>query len=211
MVEDLLITSNIAIMITKFDFQELDLKGAFKIQPFYATDERGGFVKDYNIDMFKANGIEHELKEVFYTISKKGVIRATHFQLVKQQAKLVRCVSGHVYDVIVDLRLDSPTFGQWRGFDLTGENQVELYIPQYFGHGYLVLEDSVVSYKCGEVFYGEGDSGIMYNDPDINIQWPCEKIGGVENLIISEKDKSLMSLFDYSKKMGKNENDYYNL
>lgn len=184
-------------MITKFDFQELDLKGAFKIQPFYATDGRGGFVKDYNIDMFKANGIEHELKEVFYTISKKGVIRATHFQLVKQQAKLVRCVSGHVYDVIVDLRPDSPTFAQWRGFDLTGENQVELYIPQYFGHGYLVLEDSVVSYKCGEVFYGEGDSGIMYNDPDINIQWPFEKIGGIENMIISEKDKNLMSLKDY--------------
>lgn len=186
-------------MITKFDFQELDLKGAFKIQPFYATDERGGFVKDYNIDMFMANGIEHELKEVFYTISKKGVIRATHFQLVKQQAKLVRCISGHVYDVIVDLRPDSPTFGQWRGFDLTGENQVELYIPQYFGHGYLVLKDSVVSYKCGEVFYGEGDSGIIYNDPDINIQWPFEKIGGVENLIISEKDKYLMSFKEYIK------------
>jgi dTDP-4-dehydrorhamnose 3,5-epimerase len=188
-------------MITKFDFQELDLKGAFKIQPFYATDERGGFVKDYNIDMFKANGIEHELKEVFYTISKKGVIRATHFQLVKQQAKLVRCISGHVYDVIVDLRPNSPTFGQWRGFDLTGENQVELYIPQYFGHGYLVLEDSVVSYKCGEVFYGEGDSGIMYNDPDINIQWPFEKIGGIENMIISGKDKNLMSFKEYSSKI----------
>ena len=184
-------------MITKFSFEELDLKGAFKIQPFYATDERGGFVKDYNIDMFKVNGIEHELKEVFYTISKKGVIRATHFQLVKQQAKLVRCISGHVYDVIVDLRPDSPTFGQWRGFDLTGENQVELYIPQYFGPGYLVLEDSVVSYKCGEVFYGEGDSGIMYNDPNINIVWPLEKIGGVENLIISEKDKNLMSFKEY--------------
>lgn len=184
-------------MITKFSFEELDLKGAFKIQPFYATDERGGFVKDYNIDMFIANGIEHELKEVFYTISKKGVIRATHFQLVKQQAKLVRCISGHVYDVIVDLRPNSPTFAQWRGFDLTGENQVELYIPQYFGHGYLVLEDSVVSYKCGEVFYGEGDSGIMYNDPDINIEWPFEKIGGIENLIISEKDKNLMSFKEY--------------
>lgn len=188
-------------MITKFNFEELDLKGAFKIQPFYATDERGGFVKDYNIDMFKANGIEHELKEVFYTISKKGVIRATHFQLVKQQAKLVRCISGHVYDVIVDLRPDSPTFGQWRGFDLTGENQVELYIPQYFGHGYLVLEDSVVSYKCGEVFYGEGDSGIMYNDLDINIQWPFEKIGGIDNLIISEKDKNLMSFKEYIAKV----------
>lgn len=201
MVEDHLISSNIATMITKFDFQELDLKGAFKIQPFYATDERGGFVKDYNIDMFKANGIEHELKEVFYTISKKGVIRAIHFQLVKQQAKLVRCVSGHVYDVIIDLRPDSPTFGQWRGFDLTGENQVELYIPEYFGHGYLVLEDSVVSYKCGEVFYGEGDSGIMYSDPDINIQWPFERIGGIENLIISEKDKNLMSFMKYIEKL----------
>ena len=188
-------------MISKFDFQELDLKGAFKIQPFYATDERGGFVKDYNIDMFKANGIEHELKEVFYTISKKGVIRAIHFQLVKQQAKLVRCISGHVYDVIVDLRPDSPTFGQWRGFDLTGENQIELYIPQYFGHGYLVLDDSVVSYKCGEVFYGEGDSGIMYNAPEINIQWPFEKIGGIENMIISEKDKNLMSFKEYIEKV----------
>lgn len=184
-------------MITKFAFEALDLKGAYKIQPFYATDERGGFVKDYNIDMFTTNGIEHELKEVFYTISKKGVIRATHFQLVKQQAKLVRCISGHVYDVITDLRPDSPTFGQWRGFDLTGENQVTLYVPQYFGHGYLVIEDSVVSYKCGEVFYGEGDSGIMFNDPDLNIKWPFEKIGGIESLIISEKDKRLLTFMQY--------------
>ncbi len=190
-------------MVRKFEFQELDLKGAFLITPFYATDERGGFVKDYNIDMFRDNGIEHELKEVFYTISKKGVIRATHFQLVKQQPKLVRCISGHVYDVIVDLRPDSPTFGQWRGFDLSGENQNTLYIPPYFGHGYLVLEDSVVSYKCGEVFYGEGDSGIMYNDPEIGIDWPMEKIGGIENLIISEKDKNLMSFAEYKEMMTK--------
>lgn len=184
-------------MIQKFEFQELDLKGSYLIKPFYAPDERGCFVKDYNIDTFKAKGINHELKEVFYTISKRGVIRATHFQLAKQQAKLVRCISGHVYDVIVDLRPGSPTFGKWRGFDLTGANMNELYIPPYFGHGYLVLEDSVVSYKCGEVFYGEGDSGIIYNDPDIGIDWPMEKIGGVGNLIISEKDKKLMSLKDY--------------
>lgn len=184
-------------MIQKFEFKETKLKGAYEITPFYATDERGGFVKDYNVDIFKANGIGHELKEVFYTISKRGVIRATHFQLVKQQAKLVRCISGHVYDVIVDLRPNSVTFGKWLGFDLTGENQEELYIPQFFGHGYLVIEDSIVSYKCGEVFYGEGDSGIMYNDPDIAIKWPFELIGGEEKLIISEKDKHLMSLKDY--------------
>lgn len=184
-----------------FEFQELDLKGAYRIRPFYAADLRGGFVKDYNIDTFRANGIEHQLQEVFYTISKRGVIRAMHFQLVKQQAKLVRCISGHVYDVIADLRPNSPTFGQWRGFDLTGGNQLCLYVPPFFGHGYLVLEDSVVSYKCGEVFYGPGDSGIMYNDPQLGIQWPFEKIGGEENLIISEKDRHLMSLSDYVRLM----------
>ena len=184
-------------MIQKFEFEELPLKGAYKITPFYATDDRGGLIKDYNVDTFKANGIDHDLKEVFYTISKRGVIRATHFQLVKQQAKLVRCVSGQVYDVIVELRPNSPTFGTWRGFDLTGENTVSLYVPEFFGHGYLVLEDSVVSYKCNEVFFGEGDSGIMYNDTEIGIEWPFELIGGQENLIISEKDLNLMSFKQY--------------
>lgn len=96
----------------RFHFQELNLKGAFLIQPFYSADARGGLVKDYNVDVFKSHGIIHELKEVFYTISKRGVIRAIHFQLIKQQPKLVRCISGHIYDVIVDLRPDSPTFGQ---------------------------------------------------------------------------------------------------
>ena len=184
-------------MIQKFEFQELDLKGAYLIKPFHATDERGGFIKDYNIDTFKSNGIDYDLKEVFYTVSKRGVIRALHFQLVKQQAKLVRCVSGHVYDVIADLRPDSPTFGQWRGFHLAGENTLSLLVPEFFGHGYLVIDDSIVSYKCGEVFYGEGDSGIMYNDPDLNIEWPFEAIGGEENLIISDKDRNLMSFQDY--------------
>ena len=190
-------------MIQKFDFKKTQLEGAYEITPFYATDERGGFVKDYNIETFKANGIEHELKEVFYTISKRGVIRATHFQLLKQQAKLVRCISGHVYDVIVDLRPGSPTYGQWQGFDLTGDNQKTLFVPQFFGHGYLVIEDSIVSYKCGEVFYGEGDSGIMYNDPDINIKWPFELIGGENKLIISEKDKKLMSFMQYKSLISK--------
>ena len=186
-------------MVQKFDFQQLDIEGAYLIKPFYASDNRGGFIKDYNIDTFKAHGIEHELKEVFYTISKKGVIRAIHFQLVKQQPKLVRCVSGHVYDVIVDLRPDSKTFCQWRGFHLTGENMDSLLIPAYFGHGYLVLEDAIVSYKCAEVFYGEGDSGIMYNDPSIGIKWPFELIDGEENLIISNKDRNLLKVDGYLK------------
>ena len=190
-------------MIQKFDFQELDLKGAYLIKPFFATDDRGGLIKDYNVDTFRTNGIDYDLKEVFYTISKRGVIRATHFQLGMQQPKLVRCISGHVYDVIVDLRPNSPTYGQWRGFHLTGENTNSLLVPAYFGHGYLVLEDSVVSYKCAEVFYGEGDSGIMYNDPDIGIEWPFDEIGGVDNLIISEKDLHLKSFKEYTEEMKK--------
>lgn len=188
-------------MIQKWNFQELDLKGAYLIKPFFASDERGGLIKDYNIDVFKEHGVNHELREVFYTISKKGVIRATHFQLIKQQPKLVRCVSGHVYDVIVDLRPNSPTYSKWMGFHLTGENMNSLYVPAYFGHGYLVIKDSIVSYKAGEVFYGEGDSGIMYDDPNIAIKWPFELIGGKKNLIISEKDKKLMSLQEYEEKV----------
>lgn len=188
-------------MVQKWNFQELDLKDAYLIKPFFASDDRGGLIKDYNIDVFKDHGINHELKQVFYTLSKKGVIRASHFQLIKQQPKLVRCVSGHVYDVIVDLRPDSPTYGQWRGFHLTAENMDSLLVPAYFGHGYLVIENSIVSYKATEVFFEEGDSGIMYNDPDIGIEWPFELIGGKDNLIISDKDLNLMSFNDYKKIM----------
>ena len=184
-------------MIEKFEFKETPLNGAYLIRPFFAPDERGCFIKDYNIEEFKKNGIQHDLKEVFYTVSHKGVIRAIHFQLGHQQAKLVRCVQGRIYDVIVDLRKESETFGQWKGYELSSENRLELYVPEWFGHGYLVLEESIVSYKCGEVFYGEGDSGIRYDDQDIAVEWPYEMVGGKEKLIISEKDKGLMSFEKY--------------
>lgn len=143
------------------------MKGAYEVTPPYTTGERGDFTKDYNADAFKQNDIDHEPKEMFYAISKRGVIRAMHSQFVRQQAKLVRCISGHAYDVITDLCPDPPTLGKWQSFDLTGGNQKALYILRYPSHGYLVLEDPAVSYKCGEVFYGEGDAGTMYSDPDI--------------------------------------------
>lgn len=184
-------------MVNKFSFTKLDLQGAYIIQPFSAADERGRFIKDYNQEMFWKEGIDHIIKETFYTVSKKGVIRAIHFQLGKQQPKLVRCITGHVFDVIVDLRHDSPTFGQWRGFHLTGENMATLYVPKCFGHGYLVIDDSIVSYQAGESFFPEGDSGIMYNDEVINVNWPFELIGGEDKLIISEKDRHLMRFSDY--------------
>ena len=181
----------------KWNFEKLELEGAYKITPFYAGDIRGGFLKDYSKEIFENNGINYDLAEVFYTISHRGVIRAMHFQRVKQQAKLVRCVSGKVYDVIIDLRKDSPTFKKWQGFYLTGENMVELLVPQGFGHGYLVIEDSIVSYKCGEKFYGEYDGGIRYDDPDMGIVWPYEEIGGKDKVINSVKDDNLPSFKEF--------------
>lgn len=184
-------------MIQKWEFKELELKGAYLIKPFYATDDRGGLIKDYNVDTFKDNGIDYELQETFYTISKRGVIRSTHFQLEKPQPKLMRCISGKVYYVMVDLRPESETFGKWISMMLSDDDVTSILVPAGFGQGYLVIEDSVMSYKAAEVFYGPGDSGIMYNDPDIGIEWPFELIGGKENLIISEKDLNLMSFKEY--------------
>ncbi|CQR70529.1 dTDP-4-dehydrorhamnose 3,5-epimerase [Sporomusa ovata DSM 2662] len=187
-------------MIQKFEFEKLDLDGAYQITTFKSTDVRGAFIKDYSQPLFEANEIHHDLKEVFYTVSKKGVIRALHFQRVHEQAKLVRCVSGKIYDVIVDLRPESKTFMQWRGFYLTGENCRELLVPELFAHGYLVLEDSIVSYKCAENFYGEYDDGIMWNDPDIDVKWPLDEVGGMDNVIFADKDKNLQSFAEYKRK-----------
>lgn len=187
-------------MIQKFDFKETEITGLIEVTPFNADDARGCFTKDYSKEVFEANGIVHDLAEIFYTTSYKGVIRALHFQREKQQSKLVRCIHGHVYDVVVDLRPDSPSFKKWLGFDLTGENKKELLIPGGCAHGYLVLEESIVSYKCNEKFYGEFDDGIMWNDPDIGVEWPLEKIGGIENLIIVDKDRNLQSFSELMNK-----------
>ena len=189
-------------MNQKFEFQKTAVKGELTIKAVNADDLRGCFTKDYSRESFEVNGISYELAEVFYTTSHKGVIRAIHFQREKQQPKLVRCVYGHVWDVVVDLRKDSPTFRQWMAFDLIGEQHNEILVPAGCGHGYLVLEESIVSYKCAEKFYGEYDDGIRWNDPDIAVKWPLEKIGGPENVIVSDKDAHLQSFEEFVSKYG---------
>ncbi len=189
-------------MIQKFAFKETEIKGLIEVTPFNAVDVRGCFTKDYSKEVFEINGISHDLQEVFYTTSHKGVIRALHFQREKQQPKLVRCITGHVYDVVVDLRKDSSTFKKWLGFDLVGEKHNEILVPAGCAHGYLVLEPSIVSYKCSEKFYGEFDSGIKWDDPDINVEWPLEQIGGRENLILADKDKELSTFKDFVEEYG---------
>lgn len=189
-------------MIQKFEFHNTEIPGLIEVTPFNADDIRGCFTKDYSKEIFEQNGIHYDLAEIFYTTSHKGVIRALHFQRVKQQPKLVRCIYGHVYDVVVDLRKDSPAFKKWLGFDLIGEKHNEILVPAGCAHGYLVLEPSIVSYKCSEKFYGEYDGGIKWNDPDINVKWPLEKIGGIENLILADKDKNLPTWKEFEKEYG---------
>ena len=189
-------------MIQKFEFEKTEIEGLIKVTPFNADDVRGCFTKDYSKEIFEANGIKYDIQEIFYTTSYKGVIRALHFQRVKQQPKLVRCISGHVYDVVVDLRKDSPTYKKWLGFDLIGEKHNEILVPAGCAHGYLVLEPSIVSYKCAEKFYGEYDDGIMWNDEDIAVEWPLEKIGGVKNLIVADKDKNLQTFKEFEAQYG---------
>lgn len=186
-------------MIKKFSFNTTTIDGLIKIQSFDAQDERGFFTKDYSKEIFEQNGYKYDLKEVFYTTSFRGVIRALHFQRTMQQAKLVRCITGKIFDVIVDLRENSKTFGCWESFILSQDNKEELLIPSGCAHGYLVLEDSIVSYKCNEKFYGEYDDGIKWNDSKLAIEWPLNLIGGLNNLIISEKDKNLQSFEDFVK------------
>lgn len=180
-------------MIQKWEFRETEIPGLIDITPFRADDVRGCITKDYHQETFEKYGIDHKLLEVFYTTSHKGVIRALHFQRVKQQPKLIRCIHGYVWDVVVDLRKDSPTFKKWKSFDLTDGGYEEILIPAGCAHGYLVLQDSIVSYKCSEKFYGEYDDGIMWNDPDIGVQWPLHLVGGADYVILADKDKHLQS------------------
>lgn len=189
-------------MIQRFEFRETAFSGLIEVTSFNADDIRGCFTKDYSKEVFEANGIHHDLAEVFYTTSHKGVIRALHFQRVKQQPKLVRCIWGHVWDVVVDLRKDSPTFKRWLAFDLIGEKHNEILVPAGCAHGYLVLDDSIVSYKCAEKFYGEYDDGIMWNDPDIAVAWPLELTGGRDKLILADKDKNLQSFRQFMEVYG---------
>ena len=189
-------------MTQKFEFNKTEIEGLYEILSFNNDDARGSFTKDYSETIFLQNGIDYKVKEVFYSTSSKGVLRGMHFQRVKMQPKLVRCLTGHIYDVVVDLRKDSPTFKKWLAFDLTAEKKNEVLVPVGCAHGFLAIEDSLVSYKCGEVFYGEYDDGIMWNDPDIDIKWPIEKIGGVEKLVFSDRDKLHPSFKEFMEKHG---------
>lgn len=162
------------------------------IEPTVFGDDRGYFMEAYNAEEFKAAGIELDFVQDNESKSKKGVLRGLHFQTNNPQGKLVRVIQGEVFDVAVDLRKDSLTYGQWEAVYLSGANKKMFYIPPGFAHGFLVTsEEAVFTYKCTSLYDPISDSGILYNDPEIGIEWPLEAI---ETLLLSEKDRQQKTL-----------------
>lgn len=171
--------------MNKFTFHKTDIKGLYIIDTTVFGDERGYFTETYNKSEFDEVGLRYDFVQDNQSRSKKGVLRGLHFQRNHQQAKLVRVTEGKVFDVAVDLRDGSETYGKWVGVILTDENKRQFMIPRGFAHGFLVLSDyATFCYKCDDFYHPEDEGGIMWNDPDIGIEWPeCEE------KTFSEKDK----------------------
>lgn len=174
-------------------FTETKLKGCFILEPNLIGDERGYFMESFNEKTFSI-GVRQEVHFVQdnQSFSKKGVLRGLHYQCGEHaQAKLVRVLQGKVLDVAVDLRPNSPTFGQYESIVLSGENQKQFFVPRGFAHGFLVLsETATFFYKCDNFYNKESEGGVLYNDSSINIDWNFQE----SELIISEKDKVLPTL-----------------
>lgn len=175
----------------KFEKQETGIEGLYVIKPTVFEDSRGFFMETYQKQDFSAMGITQEFVQDNHSKSSKGVLRGLHFQKEYAQSKLVRVVKGAVYDVAVDLRKDSKTYGKYYGVTLTEENKLQFFIPKGFAHGFLVLSDEAeFVYKCDDYYHPGDEGGLIWNDPTIGIQWPLEQIGGEANIIQSEKDKN---------------------
>ena len=170
-----------------------DIEGLYVIEPTVFKDERGYFVETYNQNDMKEAGLDMVFVQDNQSMSTRGVLRGLHFQKQFPQGKLVRVVRGKVFDVAVDLRSDSKTYGKWFGVELSAENMKQFYIPEGFAHGFLVLSDEAeFCYKCTD-FYHPNEGGLAWNDPEIGVGWPLEE--GVD-LIISEKDQKWKGLKD---------------
>ena len=163
------------------------IKGLCLITPKVFGDERGYFMETYNEMEMKEEGIDITFVQDNQSMSSRGVLRGLHFQKKHPQTKLVRVIKGSVYDVAVDLRCGSSTYGRYYGVILTEDNKKQFLIPKGFAHGFLVLSDEAeFCYKCDEFYHPEDEGGIMWNDKDLGIKWPIE---GIDKLIISPKDK----------------------
>ena len=171
--------------MSEMKFTEMDIKGVYVIEPQVFGDNRGFFMETYNENDFKKAGIDITFVQDNQSSSRRGVLRGLHFQKTHPQAKLVRVLSGEVFDVAVDLRKDSDTYGKWVGVVLSAENKKQFLIPKGFAHGFAVISEyAEFAYKCDDFYHPEDEGGIIWNDTDINVKWP-----DVGEIILSEKDK----------------------
>lgn len=174
----------------KFNFIQTEIKDVYIIEPTVFGDNRGYFMETYNEKDFSVAGLNYKFVQDNQSSSKKGVLRGLHFQKTYPQAKLVRVLKGEVFDVAVDLRNNSPTYGKWVGVFLSEENKRQLMIPRGFAHGFVVTSEyAEFSYKCDEFYHPEDEGAIIYNDPDVAIKWP-----NVGEITLSEKDKKHLTL-----------------
>lgn len=179
----------------QIQIETCEIEGLRIITPQVFGDARGYFMETYQKEQFVAAGIDMEFVQDNQSSSTRGVLRGLHFQKHHPQDKIVRVVSGKVFDVAVDLRKDSETFGKWFGVLLTAENKKQFYIPKNFAHGFLVLSDTAeFAYKCSDFYHPDDEGGLAYNDPEIGIDWPLEE--GVA-LNLSEKDTRWGSFAEY--------------
>jgi dTDP-4-dehydrorhamnose 3,5-epimerase len=167
-----------------FTFEKLSILGLVIVAPRVFPDGRGFFLEAYKYSDFAANGIDEHFIQDNHSRSSKGVLRGLHYQLPPfAQGKLVRCIYGEIFDVAVDIRKSSPTFGKWIGMKLSSENNKMLYIPKGFAHGFVVTSNEAeVYYKCTAEYKPSNERGIIWNDPDLNIDWPLKQP------VLSEKD-----------------------
>ena len=182
----------------KFTRQETGIEGLCVIIPKIFEDERGYFLETYNKRDFAEIKITCDFVQDNQSYSSKGVIRGLHFQKKYPQSKLVRVIQGTVYDVAVDLRPGSPTFGNYFGVILSAENKKQFFIPKNFAHGFLVLSDTAeFAYKCDDFYHPNDEGGIIWNDPKVSIDWPLDQIGGASNLIFSGKDTAWSTISEF--------------
>ena len=168
-----------------FTFSETAINGVYIIDVKAYGDNRGYFMETYKTSDFDAAGLRYDFVQDNQSSSRKGVLRGLHFQKTHPQAKLVRVLSGEVFDVAVDLRRGSETYGKWVGVLLSGENKRQFMIPRGFAHGFVVVSDyAEFAYKCDELYHPEDEGGIMWNDPHVGVDWP-----DAGEIILSEKDK----------------------
>ena len=174
----------------KITVETCEIEGLKVITPAVFGDERGYFMETYSRRDFEEAGIGMEFVQDNQSSSKKGVLRGLHFQINYPQDKLVRVVNGEVFDVAVDLRKGSKTYGKWFGVVLSAENKKQFFIPKNFAHGFIVLSDHAeFAYKCSDFYHPNDEGGIKWDDPEIGVEWPMPEGMSKEDLIISEKDK----------------------